>query len=225
MSKVGTRQSHRKIHRVLFCLMVGLRWSADMSRESTPFVGRLKSTIPESVRQALRHRPGVVSVRPELLLMGCQDGFDSIAFAEAIGSTQFEITTMDKSPHVALLQTSIRAHRDLTDEELQHSQYWEFAQLITKVSGEYFGAQSNEEVLKVTRNFIDWGLQASPRVTELGKSAMDETRVLVARIKGSSRFQIVDGHHRVAVAIIRGDKVIQVHQTWLGVDSPWQSAQ
>jgi len=223
--RVRVRQNVETAHRVLFCLMVGLRWSVEMSRQSAPFVGRLKGAIPEPVRQVLRHRPGLVSVSPELLLMGCQDGFDSIAFAEAIGSTQFETTTMDQSPHVALLQTSIQAHGVLTDEELQKSKYWEFAQLITQISGEYFGARTNEEVLGVTRNFIDWGLQSSPRVTEAGKSAMDNSRVLVARIKGSSRYQIVDGHHRVAVAIVRGDKVIQVHQTWLSVDSPWPPTQ
>ncbi len=210
-----------ELKRALFCRLVGLRRSVEdvSDRRTTEIRRRHASPLRKVLRRGLRHRPGVVEVPPGELLMGCQAGLDAIAFAEAVKSVQFVGLAMRRSPHVEILQLWEERNGRLSNEDVRSSHYWEFAQQIREVTGRFFGARTDDEVLSVTRNFAEWGRGDSPRTTLEGGSSRAD-KVLVAAVTGASTFQVVDGHHRVAVAIVRGEAKITVQRTWLSMPLP-----
>lgn len=215
------RHRARLVERALFCRSLGLHRSVE-SRRASSSASQAPNRIHEILQFAARHsthRPGSISLAPGPLLMGCQVGLEPVAFTVATHGRWGRSTPMSESPHVELLREALNARRALSDEEIMHSPYWEFAQDLIGIAGEFFGMTSDHDVLGVVRNFIEWGLGGSSRVTSAGGSAARD-EVLVARVPGSTKFQIVDGHHRVAVAIIRGDTTIRVSRTWLSTGVP-----
>ena len=158
-------------------------------------------------------------MNPVELLMGSQAGFDPEAFAGAVGSNRWTVAQVEESPHVQLLRLAKNSPTELSDEEIRSTDYWSFAQSIIEVSGEFFGVHDDDDVLKVTRNFLEWGLGSAPRITLGGGSRRGES-ILVARVTGTEKFQIIDGHHRAAVAVVRGEARISVRRTWFNVEAP-----
>lgn len=215
------RSRVRAVRRTLFCGSLGLKESASALHQNTAprrHVYR-NPRLPKWVTSLMLHRPGFVALPPESLLMGCQTGLDPVAFAIVTHDPLYGSTRMLKSPHVELLESAMNANRALTDAEIMSSNYWSFAQVIVKISGEFFGMRSEQELLQVVRNFLDWALGDAARVTTLGGSSVEDD-ILVARVPSSSKFQIVDGHHRVAAAITNGQTLIRVRRTWLSTGVP-----
>jgi SAM-dependent methyltransferase len=122
---------------------------------------------------------------------------------------------------VRLLRDAIENGVSLTDTQIRGSEYWAFAHYVASIDGTWFGARDDEGFLDVTRNFIDWGLARAPRVTGSAGSPFGDN-ILAARIAGSPMMQVIDGHHRVAVAIVRGETSLRVNRTWLGSETPLQ---
>lgn len=215
----------REVHRRTFCYVLGLSpYPPRAPGEVRVSVAeRLSHVVPfaRALRQIIRRRPRLVRVDTSLLLVGPQGGYDAVAFATATGSLGLGSTPMDRSPHVRLLHEAIDRGAPLTDDELRASEYWAFAHRVADLDGSWFGARSDSEFLEVTRNFIDWSLDRSARVTEAAGTPFEE-HILAAAISGSPAFQIIDGHHRVAKAITRGELSLLVNRTWLGTETPLQ---
>jgi SAM-dependent methyltransferase len=156
-----------------------------------------------------------------MLLVGCQCGLDAIRVAEKTNTLRLGSTLLSDSPHVAVLEYASRLGRALSDEEIVGSDYWAFAQGMIEMSGDFFGARTDSELLSVVRSYVDWALGNGPRVT-MAWGTSPEHDVLVARIVGTPYFQVVDGHHRAAVAILRGEAELRVRRTWFDVETPLQ---
>jgi len=171
--------------------------------------------------RALRQRPGQLVVSSKVLIMGCQCGLDSIAVAERSNSLRMGSTLLTHSPHVEILEYASQLSRELSDDEITTSSYWGFANCMVELSGDYFGARTDEELLVAIRNYVDWALGKAPRAT-MAWGSYPGHEVLVAPIVGTSYFQVVDGHHRVAVAILRGETDLRVRRTWFSVETPLQ---
>ena len=200
----------------LFCYCLGLS-PANSGVTSRPNVAfRLGRLLPfhRSLSRWIRIRPRVIDVNPASLLMGCQAGLDPIAFADAVHSARWVDAQVEESPHVRLLRLAIDSSTELSDEEIKSTEYWSFARSIFEASGEFFGAHEDDEILKVTRNFIEWGLGTAPRMTPRPDSRGGDG-ILVARVSGTKNYQIIDGHHRAAIAVVRGEPSIAVRRTWL----------
>ena len=215
------RSRVRALRRTVFCRSLGLKESASALHQNTAPRRHVywNPRVPTWLTSLLLHRPGFVALAPESLLMGCQIGLDPVAFAKVTRDPWYGSTPMLKSPHVELLESAMNADRALTDAEIMSSNYWSFAQVNVKISGEFFGMRSEQELLQVVRNFLDWVLGDTARVTILGGSGVEDA-ILVARVPSSSLFQIVDGHHRVAAAITHGQTLIRVRRTWLSTGVP-----
>jgi hypothetical protein len=211
----------RPLRRILFCRSLGIRQSVKVSDDGTP-VGiypTLKSKLPRGVVRLIVKRPGGMSLAPGPLLLGCQVGLEPNTFADLTNDRWGRSTPMIRSPHVELLRSALSANRALSDDEIMSTNYWKFAQDLLEISGDFFGMKSDHDVLGVVRNFIEWGLGESTRVTLSGGSRIEDG-VLVARVPGCAKFQIIDGHHRVAVAILKGEATIPVRRTWLSTGVP-----
>ena len=219
----------RSTRRVLFCYSLGLNKPQRLNRSIDPvgrraaMADRVTRAIPfrGAMRQFKRHRPGFTCVNPGALRMGCQAGLDSIAIATASNNPLYGSLPMSESPHVGILRAAMELGRELRIDEIMSSSYWSFAQDIIRISGDFFGARTDQEVIRVTRNFIDWATGSTGRAVHSGGSSLED-HILVAHIAGSSMFQVVDGHHRVAVEVIHGNAEIRVRRTWLSAEAPRQ---
>lgn len=209
----------------MFCYALALSPTppALPGEERVSLAERASHVLPfaRPLRQLIRRRPRLINVDPSLLLVGAQGGYDAVAFAEARGMLGLGSMPMEDSPHVQLLRAAVESKSDLTDDEIRASAYWAFAHWVASVDGAWFGAHTDEEFLEVTRNFIDWALQRSPRYTDAAGSPFED-QILVATISGSPMYQLIDGHHRVAVAVVRGDTTLRVRRTWLSSETPLQ---
>ena len=207
----------------MLCLSLALDDSKEVQHDEPVAAVQLAAKVPfaAQLRKLVRHRFGTYEVPVAQLLMGSQARLDSGAFADAIGTLRYGSTPMDQSPYVEVLRLARSTDRPLGDDELRASGYFTFANHIIAVWGDYFGAGNDDQLVGVTRNFVDWSLGNAERETA-NSGSRDGDDVLVARVAGTRTFQIMDGHHRVATAIASGATSIRVRRTWLSTETPLQ---
>ena len=217
------RRTARDAHRRVFCYSLALSIERSEQDGTESLAVRLATALPfgDVVRQQVRHRPGLRTIPVSSVLMGSQAGLDSAGFAHAFGTLRFGSTPMDQSPHVQLLRLAMSLDRPLSDEELRAAPYYAFARHLASIWGNYFGASSDDELLELSRNFIDWSRGIAPRVTP-NRGSRFRDGVLVAKVAGASAFQVIDGHHRLAVAIAQGQTSVRVYRTWLSTETAVQ---
>jgi SAM-dependent methyltransferase len=220
---IRLRRRARDLRRRAFCYTLAL--APERSAQSGPpsIAVRLATKIPfgGALRQAVRHRPGLRRIPVSRLLMGGQAGLDSSGFARALGTLRYGSTPLDRSPHVELLRLAGRTDRRLTDEEVRATAFFEFARRLADTWGDYFGAESDDEIIEMARNFADWSQGLASRDTGNSGSRLGD-HVLVAKVPGGSMYQVMDGHHRLAVAIADGATTVEVHRTWLSTETALQ---
>jgi SAM-dependent methyltransferase len=218
------RRSARDVHRRLFCYSLALAPERSAQAKPPSLAVRLASTIPFGavLRQQVRHRPGMRTVPVAALLMGSQAGLDSPGFARAFGTLRYGSMPMDQSPYVELLRLASRTNRPLTDDEIRASAYYAFSRHLASIWGNYFGATTDDELVRNSRSFIEWSKGSAPRLTvNIGGSRFDD-HVLVAKVADSTTYQVIDGHHRLAIAMARGDTTVRVNRTWLSAETALQ---
>lgn len=216
-------RSAREAHRRVFCYSLALARERSEQAGTPTLAVRAVGKIPfgQVLRQQVRHRPALRKIPVSRLLMGSQAGLDSSGFAEAFGTLRFGSTPMDHSPHVELLRLADRTQRPLCDEEIKATAYFEFARRLADTWGDYFGAETDEEIVEISRNFISWSQGMEKRSTGNSGSSLRD-HVLVAKVHGSPTYQVIDGHHRLAVAIVQGARTVRVHRTWLSTETALQ---
>lgn len=218
------RRSVRDVHRRVFCYSLALAPERSAQSGGPSVAVRLAANIPfgDVLRQQVRHRPGFRTIPVSCLVMGSQAGLDSPGFADAFGTLRYGSLAMDQSPHVELLRLARRVSRPLTDDEIRTTAYYAFGRHLASIWGDYFGAATDDELVEISRNFIEWSFGIAPRVTAHTGGSRFGDEVLVAKVAGSTAYQVIDGHHRLAVAIARGDTSVRVHRTWLSSETALQ---
>jgi hypothetical protein len=188
--------------------------------------GLRSAPLPTPVRVAasrvLLRRPWSLDVPVDRLLLGAQNarGYTAAQFAEQVGDLMWPSTPVADGPHVALLRLADERGDALTDAEILESRYGLMAAACIRAQGRYFTATDLAGVVRVARAFIA-RYQGKPSVLANGHSRPGAP-ILVAPIKGSDYFQVLDGHHRVAVAIARGARSAKVTAKWFPVTTPLQ---
>src|SRR3569833_3029385 len=186
-----------------------------------PLYGRLADAgravpIPPKARvllsTAVLRRPGHVTVPIDRLLLGAQAGWTAREFATRTDALLWPSTRLADGPHVDLLRRT-----DPTDEEILASPYGRLARRCIDAGGRYFGASDNAGIVAGARRFLA-GEQGERRPEQSGRLAP----VLVAPVRGSDYYQVLDGHHRLARAAVRGEPTARVVTKWLPVTTPLQ---
>jgi hypothetical protein len=216
-------RSAREMHRRVFCYLLALAPQRSEQDGPPSLAVRLVGKVPfgQVLRQRVRHRPALRKIPVSQLLMGTQAGLDSSGFADAFGTLRYGSTPMDQSPHVELLRLAKRSARPLNDDEIRATAYFEFARRLADTWGNYRGAETDDEIIGIARHFVNWSTGMARREVEDGGPRVDD-HVLVAKVHGSSTFQVVDGHHRVAAAIAKGEPNVRAHRTWLSTETALQ---
>ncbi len=109
------------------------------------------------------------------------------------------------------------SHPTQSDEEILASPYGRLARSCVDAGGSYFGATDDAGILAVARGFMS-GEQGERRPEQSGR--LDP--VLVAPVRGSDHYQVLDGHHRLARTVARGETTVDVVTKWMPVTTPLQ---
>jgi SAM-dependent methyltransferase len=190
-----------------------------------------RTPLPPPVRGALTRvlvwHAGLRTIPVDRVLLGGQNGLSTAAFAAAHGDLGWGSTPVALGPHARLLEAA--AARELSDGEVLASEYAAMARTCIRETGAYFSATDDAGILDVARRFVA-SVQGSPEPAPTGKKPAGTTPephrsregspVLVAPIRGSSCFQVVDGHHRLAAAALRGEETARVRVRRWQVSTP-----
>jgi hypothetical protein len=152
----------------------------------------------DSIRSHIQGKSTEKTVPITSLLVGLQ-GFDAREFAKISRNLLLTSTRLLDGPHVQLLSLAASTDTELTDLEILSTPYGRLAKDCLRIHGHFFGAQDEEAVGPIARSFIAWGLSSHPHSVSYGGTAPDDP-ILVAPIRGTSLYQVVDGHHRASVA-------------------------
>ena len=212
----GVRSRRRRL------VVGGRRGATRMVEGASQTLRRLP--LPPSLRRqghdALSWRPGRREVALDRLLLGLQNRTPADEYAEFIGDLRWPSTPVGSGPHADLLRAA--EQQELTDEEVLASRYADMARDCIRLRGFFFSAVDDAGILAAAREYIDRHLgRAQGEVPGPHQSAADSP-VRVAPISGSDCYQILDGHHRVASALVKGQTSVSVQVRWLPVRTPLQ---
>jgi hypothetical protein len=172
------------------------------------------------VSTAFLRRPWRITVPLDRLLVGAQGGWTARTFSERTGDLLWPSTPLTEGPHVALLRQA--ADGEPTDEELLNSSYGRLGRQCIELGGDYFGATDDAGVISSARAFISRsrGERADGEQRPRQSGSLDP--VLVAPVRNSSYYQVLDGHHRLALAVHRGETTARAVAKWAPVSTPLQ---
>lgn len=183
-----------------------VRSSRDLARSGSQAaltVAR-RAPVPEPVRRTLQRNvlwPQQTRAVPvDRILLGSQNGLSGKAWAERTGDPLWPSRRVADGPHAQLLRRA--AARTLTDDDLLASSYAVMARACIEHTGDFFGATGDRGILAVARARVDGGVPVGlPRQGDPGRP------VLLAPIRDSDCYQVIDGHHRVATLAVAGERV------------------
>jgi len=146
------------------------------------------------------------------LLRGGEGGLSASHFSRLADNPLLPSTPLSSSPHVKILE-AYETHGEALFEPgvLEKTDYYRNAHLVIDTLGRYFDARSPEEIQGLVRRFVDVYLEKdlSGLARQEGQSKAGSPPV-VRPIENSDCFEIVDGHHRLAIGHMRGDTVAAV---------------
>ncbi len=149
------------------------------------------------------------TLSPDQLLLGGWNGLSGYRFAALSGNHLDTSTPLAKSFLRDLLEAYDRdGEASLSDERLQASTYYNRIATAAKLSGHYRGETTPEGLAQVTREYLDRyrGLTVPYRP---GRSRPG-TLPAVRAIADSDCYQVMDGHHRLAMQTHRGAESLEV---------------
>lgn len=159
------------------------------------------------------------------LLLGGECGVDGAKFARLTGDLLRPSRSLHDSPHSVL----IRQYQEMGEAlfapgVLENTPYYRNASVCIDIFGRYFDASRDEEIEGVARRFIG---RLEERDPLRGERCRDQSGpydpILVRPIAYSDCFQVVDGHHRLALACARGEDKALVMPLSQPVLTPLQS--
>lgn len=187
-----------------------------------------KAPVPPRVREGLARRflrhPGVRPVPVDRLLLGAQNAWGNTAtdFAEQTGWLLWPSTPVTKGPHVQFLRNALHSKEPLSDEEILASPYGQLGLRCIEQHGRYFAATDAAGLVAGARAFLAMakGHGSAPSGPDFSRP---QDPILVAPVRDSDCYQIIDGHHRVAIAVAQGRDCVDVTVSRLSVRTPLQN--
>lgn len=164
--------------------------------------------IPTGVRRVLYERlpwrRGTHEVPLHQILLGGQNRVSAAEYAAATDDLLWPSTRVADGPHAELFRAGTAAVDDMS--RFSGTRYARMARDCISLSGQYFGAVDDAGVLEVARGAV-MSDATGPPVRRPHQSRPDAP-VLLAPIRDSDCFQVIDGHHRLArIAASGGDRV------------------
>jgi hypothetical protein len=172
--------------------------------------------------------PGVEiqSVPIDQLLCGGEHGILAAQYARHTGNLLRPSTPISCSPHTRFLEQYLRIGEEIFSPFVfRDTAYFANAVECMNLFGEYFTCVREEEVEHVARRFVARLLDEpfpddTPGDPEHFSSS--DSTVIVCPIKHSNCFEVIDGNHRLAIAFVRGERIVRVEVVPPAVLTPLQ---
>lgn len=157
------------------------------------------------------YRPKKIVVPIDRCLLGHMHGVDGAKFGRLIDDYLWPSTPISKSPHVRFLEGYLEKGEALFEPaNFRRTAYFRIANLCIDIFGSYFEAKCEDEVRKIARGFVN----RFQGVRDFGSDHPSHSRggmpVMVQPVQYSDCYQVIDGHHRLAIAYVRGEKETRV---------------
>jgi hypothetical protein len=150
-------------------------------------------------------------------LVGGEGTYDAVSWAERTGDWQRVSTPLANSHYVGFLaQYQTLGERILEWKNFEHTAYFKNALRCIEFWGDYFGQRTRDGIQAQARAFITLyeriknGDASEVSFPSAKDHAVRRSRPRVRETLTARMFQIVDGHHRLAIAWILGDRKSRV---------------
>jgi protoporphyrinogen oxidase len=184
-----------------------LEWRLYRAAFALSTVGWLRRAQFRARDYATKNRRAVVPV--DQLLVGGWNGLSARRFAEASGFLLDPSTPLTSSAQVDLLRRFDEQGEMLyEDAAIRETPYFERVSAAARISGHHRGAQTDEELTQLAREFLD-RYRDRPIPYRPGRSSAS-VMPRVRRVADSECYEIRDGHHRLAIAAARGEASVEV---------------
>ena len=202
--RIIPRSAVEDVRRRVLCSPAARKFS-DVSRAAGKALYTLPAPQPvRRVAARFRTRPGLHPVSLDRLLLGDEGGMPATEYAAAVDDLTRPSRSISEWPHVRLL-LDYREHGDelLRSDRLAETEYVRNARACLAVTGSYFSALDEQELFDIARGFIRWAEGSSAPLRGRRGSATGAP-IRVRPIRHSDCFQVVDGHHRLAIHYVNG---------------------
>lgn len=181
----------------------------------------LTAPVRHRLARIARWHPGTVEVPLDKLLLGGQNGMTAHEFAAAYGDPLWPSHRVSEGPHAELLARAART--SLTDHEVLASPYGRMATACIRHTGRYFAAGDQDGIVRQARQFLAYaaGDQEVPVATG-DHHSVPGVPVLVVPVADSDCYQVLDGHHRIALLAAAGESTVPVRVRRGTVSTPLQ---
>lgn len=168
-------------------------------------------------RTFLSRRTKLVSC--DALLVGWDAGVPPSVESRQTGEVLRWSVPVERSPHADLLREFANRPEALNHRDFHSTPYAQHARRVIDLSGSYFGATDMDGIVDVARAVVDrFSGRAHLPLPQQSKTGSD---VRVRRVMGTDLYQIVDGHHRAAIAAVQ-DEDLEVAVGLLPCRTPLQ---
>ena len=149
------------------------------------------------------------------MLWGDESGIPAAKYARLTRNLGRPSTPLSRTPHVKLLEYFSEKGKDLLiSENLTSTDYYINARVALDLTGHYFSCKSEEDINNHVLIFLrlyDSGDIADQRLLDSGYTLPGFPIVLRRIRKSGGYYQVVDGHHRLAIAYCRGESTINAY--------------
>lgn len=165
-----------------------------------------------SVQEKSAQKTPIQNIPSHNILMGGENGDSAEEFALKSGEILRPSQRIKHSPHIDFLKKYILIGDDIFKEEIfMHTLYCRNAMCCIEIYGNYFSHTTVSGVIKRAKHFISMYKNEGP----VEKIAPQETPagqpILLRKISMSDCYELIDGHHRCAIAMIRGQTTLACH--------------
>ena len=146
-------------------------------------------------------------IRVDKCLLGGDSGITSARFARMVGDIRRASRPVSEWPHVKLLRQYDAIGDQLwAPRVFEQTEYYQNAVLNIEMCGSYHSAMTPEQVQWGARRFVDAyrGVSQTLPRQEGETYHRDSEEIAVRPVKDSSCYQVLEGHHRLAIAHARG---------------------
>ena len=133
--------------------------------------------------------------------MGGEHGVSASFYAELSNQFLRPSTPVSESPHAQLLENAESSGNGfLNSDTLRKTPYVKNGLTTIDIFGDYRGARTEEEVMALARDFVENASQIN---------LSPDKPIELRRIRFSDCFEVIEGHHQLALAFTRGDKTVE----------------
>ena len=193
---------------------------------SIPMPARQRiSSLKERLKEAAR-KMRLETIPVDACLQGGDSGMSAGGFSRMVGDVRRSSRSIAEWPHVKLLREYERLGDEIWEWDVfERTDYYRNAATCIEMCGRYFDAVAPDQIQLGARRFVGCYLgtpSTLPRQVDQSDEEGKRQYVTVRPVKDSPCYQVCDGHHRLAIAHMKGIRAVRGFIEYPPVTTPLQ---